>query len=490
MKNILTSSEMKKVDTETIERIGIPGIVLMERAALSVASLIMENEPVTKTVQVIAGVGNNGADGLAICRMLHLKGYNTCTCVIGDINKATKDFKTQLRINENLGISIVEDFADCDIFVDAILGVGLSREVEGKYKDAVEYINNQRAKVYAVDIPSGIDGSTGEVLGVAIKADYTVTFGFHKVGTVLYPGADYCGKVIVSDIGYESWENSDFIKYATREDLKYLPRRINYSYKGNYGKVLIIAGSKEISGAAALSALAAFKTGAGMVRIFTHENNRNILGKLLPEAMINTYTIDKFDIKSLQAAIKWCDVIAVGPGMGTGEAQTEIVNEVLESKIPTVIDADGINTISRHNEIKEKLHDKVILTPHLGEMSRFLAVPAKEIAQDLIKYTRKVNYKYGATVVLKDARTVMANKKGTYINLTGNSGMATAGSGDVLTGIMVALLGTKTDFEKVPALATFLHGVAGDLAAMESSKESMMAGDICNNITKAYNGDF
>ena len=148
--------------------------------------------------------------------------------------------------------------------------------------------------------------------------------------------------------------------YATREDLKYLPRRINYSYKGNYGKVLIIAGSKEISGAAALSALAAFKTGAGMVRIFTHENNRNILGKLLPEAMINTYTIDKFDIKSLQAAIKWCDVIAVGPGMGTGEVQTEIVNEVLESKIPTVIDADGINTISRHNEIKEKLHDKVI----------------------------------------------------------------------------------------------------------------------------------
>lgn len=280
MKNILTSSEMKKVDTETIERIGIPGIVLMERAALSVASLIMENEPVTKTVQVIAGVGNNGADGLAICRMLYLKGYNTCTCVIGDINKATEDFKTQLRINENLGISIVEDFADCDIFVDAIFGVGLSREVEGKYKDAVEYINNQRAKVYAVDIPSGIDGSTGEVLGVAIKADYTVTFGFHKVGTVLYPGADYCGKVIVSDIGYESWENSDFIKYATREDLKYLPRRINYSYKGNYGKVLIIAGSKEISGAAALSALAAFKTGAGMVRIFTHENNRNILGKL------------------------------------------------------------------------------------------------------------------------------------------------------------------------------------------------------------------
>ena len=490
MKNILTSSEMKKVDTETIEKIGIPGIVLMERAALSVASLIMENEPVTKTVQVIAGVGNNGADGLAICRMLHLKGYNTCTCVIGDINKATKDFKTQLRINENLGISIVEDFADCDIFVDAIFGVGLSREVEGKYKDAVEYINNQRAKVYAVDIPSGIDGSTGEVLGVAIKADFTVTFGFHKVGTVLYPGADYCGKVIVSDIGYESWENSDFIKYATREDLKYLPRRINYSYKGNYGKVLIIAGSKEISGAATLSALAAFKTGAGMVRIFTHENNRNILGKLLPEAMINTYTIDKFDIKSLQAAIKWCDVIAVGPGMETGEVQTEIVNEVLESKIPTVIDADGINTISRHNEIKEKLHDKVILTPHLGEMSRFLAVPAKEIAQDLIKYTRKVNYKYGATVVLKDARTVMANKKGTYINLTGNSGMATAGSGDVLTGIMVALLGTKTDFEKVPALATFLHGIAGDLAAMESSKESMMAGDICNNITKAYNGDF
>ena len=418
--------------------------------------------------------------------MLHLNGYSTCICVLGDRNKSSEDFKTQYHIIENLGIQIVSKVQPADIIVDAIFGVGLSREISGKYKDTIEEINNARAKKYAVDIPSGIDADTGKVLGVAVKAHNTVTFGYHKVGTVLYPGADYCGRVTVADIGFAEDLNSDNkIGYIEKKDLGTVPKRKNYSNKGTYGKVLIIAGSRDISGAAVLSALAAFKTGAGMVRVFTHENNRGIIGRLIPEAMVNTYNTDHFDMKSLEACINWCNVIAVGPGMGTGDIQAKIVEKVLDAKLPTVLDADGINTISRRNEIKKKLHNKVIMTPHLGEMSRFMAVSVEEIADELIKYAGIVNYKYGVSVVLKDARTVIVNHNGTYINLTGNSGMATAGSGDVLTGIIAALLGLQTGVDNSAVLGPFIHGLAGDLAAKEYTKESMMAGDIIKKISEA-----
>lgn len=486
MKYILTGKQMKAVDNYTIDNIGIPGIVLMERAALSVASLIMGNETKDKSVLVVCGVGNNGADGLAVCRMLHLNGYSTCFCVLGDISKATDDFKTQYKIIQNLKVESVSEIVPSDVIVDAIFGVGLSREITGEYKNVIEQINNARAKKYAVDVPSGVDADTGKILGAAIKVHRTITFGYHKVGTVLYPGADYCGKVTVADIGFaKDMEADDKIKYMEKQDLDYVPKRKNYSNKGTYGKVLMIAGSKDISGAAVLSALAAFKTGAGIVRVFTHENNREIIGRLIPEVMINTYNTEHFDMKSLEACINWCDVVAVGPGIGTGETQTKIVEKVLDAKLPTVLDADGINTISRKNEIKNKLHKKVIMTPHLGEMSRFMAVTVEKIADNLLKYANMANYKYGISVVLKDARTVIVNNHGTYINLTGNSGMATAGSGDVLTGIIAALLGMKAGLDNAAVLGPYIHGLAGDMAAKKSTKESMMAGDIVKMIAEA-----
>lgn len=485
MRHIFTGKQMKTVDDYTIKNIGIPGIVLMERAALSVASLIMENESKSKSVLVVCGTGNNGADGLAVCRMLHLNGYNTCICVLGDVKKATDEFKIQYKIVNNLGIGITDSVVPADVIVDAVFGVGLSREVAGTYKSAIEQMNQMRANIYSVDIPSGIDADTGKVLGVAVKAQYTVTFGCHKVGTVLYPGADYCGRVTVADIGF-AWQGvlEKTIKHVEKEDLYNIPTRKNYSNKGTYGKVLIIAGSKDISGAAVLSTLAAFKTGAGMVRVFTHENNRNIIGKIIPEAMINTYSTDNFDMKSLEACIHWCNVIAIGPGIGTGELQTKMVEKVLETKLPTVLDADAINTISRRNDIKIKLHKNVIMTPHLGEMSRFMAVSVEEIAANLIKYANQANYQFGVSVVLKDARTVIVNQQGTYINLTGNSGMATAGSGDVLTGIIAALLGIGAGQDKAAVLGPYVHGCAGDVAAQCQTKESMMAGDIIKKIAE------
>lgn len=488
MKNIVTGTDMKKVDSYTIGQIGIPSIALMERAALSVAQKIDDNEKShkkNKTIQVIAGVGNNGADGIAVGRMLYLLGYNICIFVMGDINKASEEFQTQLRIVNNLGIPVVDSVIEADIIIDAVFGVGLSREVTGIYADLISEINKMKNIIYAVDIPSGINADTAEVMGCAIKANYTVTFGSHKVGTVLYPGADYCGKVTVADIGFPEQVydlQTEPLKYATKEDLKLIPKRTNYSNKGTYGKILIVAGSRDISGAAVLCVKAAFRTGAGMVRIFTHENNRDIIAKLLPEAMINTYNTEKFDKKALDACLNWCDLVAVGPGIGTGTIQKMIVEQILDSGIQAVIDADGINNIAADERIKKKLHKKIILTPHLGEMSRLVHKPVKEIAQNLIGCAKETNYKYGADVVLKDARTMIATEEQIYINLTGNSGMATAGSGDVLTGIIAGLIGIGCDFHKASVMGPYIHGLAGDLAAAKVSKTGLMASDIIDEI--------
>lgn len=485
MKNIVSGTDMKKVDNYTITHIGIPSMVLMERAAFSVADFICKNASKDKTVLVVAGTGNNGADGIAVCRMLYLKGYSTCIYILGDINKASDEFKQQLHIAEKLNIPQSNQFIDADIVVDAVFGVGLSRKVEGRYAEIIENINKGKNIVYAVDIPSGINADTGKVCGIAVRANYTVTFGSHKIGTVLYPGADYCGEVIVADIGFpqEAYEKkTETIQYAVAEDLKFVPARPNYSNKGTYGKVLIVAGSRDISGAACLCAAAAFRVGAGLVRVFTHKDNRQVIQKLLPEAMVNTYDTEKFDNKALEACLNWCDVVAVGPGLSTGIIQKKIVEQVLDSRIPAVIDADGINNISEDERLKKKFHRNVIITPHLGEMGRLMNESVKTIADDLIKYARMVNYKYNVNCILKDARTVITTEKQTFINLTGNSGMATAGSGDVLTGIVAGLIGIGVDFDNAAVLAPYIHGVAGDRAAEKTSKAGLMATDIIEEL--------
>lgn len=489
MKNIVTGTDIKKIDDYTIRHIGIPSMVLMERAALSAANLIRENESKKEKVLIVAGVGNNGADGLAIGRILHLWGYHTSIYIAGDIEKASDAFGQQLRIVTNLGIEMIQEYKNQKIVVDALFGVGLSREITGSYEEIIREMNAGKNTIYAVDIPSGVNADDAKVCGVAVRADYTVTFGCHKIGTVLYPGADYCGSTVVADIGYfqETVEqHADAIKYATKEDLNRIPVRPNYSNKGTFGKILLIAGSKEISGAAVLSALAAFRVGAGLVRIFTHENNRETIARLLPEAMINTYHPDRFDKKSLEACLHWCDVVAIGPGIGTGTIQQFMVEQVINSKIPAVIDADGLNNISKDRRLLKKLHKNIIITPHLGEMSRLMNVSAKEIAENLIQYARAISYQYHVNCILKDARTVIATERETYINLTGNSGMATAGSGDVLTGIVAGFIGIGVAFDKVAVLAPYIHGMAGDMAAKKVSKQSMMATDIIEELKSFF----
>lgn len=491
MNYVVTGTDMKKVDNYTINTIGIPSLVLMERAALSVTETVCQKESKDKNILVVAGVGNNGADGVAIGRMLHLKGYNVSLYIVGNVEKASDEFKYQLKIANNIRINMVDSYIKSDVVIDSIFGIGLTRDVEGIYAETIEKINQGRNVVYAVDIPSGVNADNGKICGSAIKANYTVAFGSYKIGNVLYPGAEYCGKVIAADIGFPltAYEQLDEpIKTASVEDFEFIPPRPNYSNKGTYGKVLIIAGSDDISGAAVLCANAAFRVGAGLVRVFTAKANRQIIQRLLPEAMVNTYDINNFDMKSLEACLKWCDVVAIGPGLGVGNTQKKMIEKVLEFDLSTVIDADGINNISEDDELKNRLHKNVVITPHLAEVSRFLKIPVETIAADLIKYSREINYKYNINCILKDARTVITTQKETFINLSGNCGMATAGSGDVLTGVVAALIGIGVDFDNATVLAPYIHGLAGDIAAEKVSKTSMMARDIIDGINSLFKG--
>lgn len=489
MKYIVSGSEMKKVDEYAIKHLGIPSMVLMERAALCVVDLILQNETKEKSVLVVSGVGNNGADGLAIARMLFLKGYDVTIYVCGQKSKASEDFLKQLDIVKKLNIKIVREFVNSDIIVDAIFGVGLSRNVIGLQAKAINLINDARATVYSVDIPSGISSDSGEIFQTAVKADYTVTVGCQKIGTSMYPGADFSGEVVVGDIGYPD-EAYDSVKKIARcidnYDLSLIPARPNYSHKGSFGKVLVIAGNSEMSGAAAMCAMAAYRVGAGLVRVFTAKENREAISKLLPEAIINTYDSENFDPKSLEASVNWADVIAIGPGLGVGENERIMVECALDSSKPCVVDADGINNIANDTRLFNKLHKEVVLTPHLGEMSNLIGKSVEDIRKDVFIIAKDFNVKNGANLVLKDARTVIASGDDLFVNMTGNNGMATAGSGDVLTGIIVGLLGVGVDFNAACVLGPYIHGVAGDRAVEKISKTSLMATDIINELARLF----
>ncbi|MCR5736765.1 MAG: NAD(P)H-hydrate dehydratase [Eubacterium sp.] len=484
MKTIVSGTDMKKVDQHTIQEVGIPSLVLMERAAYSVFQVIKENEKKNESIMVVASVGNNGADGLAIGRMLFLDGYNICIYVLGNVEKASEEFQTQWKICKKLNVPFVKQMKNVDVIVDAVFGVGLSRDVSGEFAKVIEEINQSKARVYAVDIPSGIDADNGTVRGVAVKANATITFGSQKIGTVMYPGADYCGKVMVADIGFpkNAYDAVEKKYYLEENDLRRIPKRPNYSNKGTFGKILVIAGSRDIAGAAYLCAKAAFRCGAGMLRILTAKENKEFLNRMLPEAMVNVYDTKLFDAQIVKSALHWSDVVVVGPGIDVGIIQEEILGMVLDSKLPTVVDADGINLMAENERLKDKLHKEVILTPHLAEMSRFSKKSIPEISNHLLETAKWATKEFGVACVLKDARTVISTEELVAVNLSGNNGMATAGSGDVLAGILAGLIGLGVPVRDAAVLAPYVHGLAGEIAAEKHGKSGMMAGDIIESM--------
>lgn len=498
MRTLLTGRKMKAVDSYTIHETGIPSLVLMERAALAAADCVLkaqEKSAVKKTVWALCGMGNNGADAVAAARIVYLKGHSAVIFLAGSEEKATEELKLQLSIARKLGIPVKnwvhmkEDPETCGVFLDGLFGVGLSREIQGEYRQCLDLADelfgkNKKQKPWciAVDIPSGIHSGTGAVMGAALKADETVTFGWEKIGTAVYPGKSYAGKVTVADIGFPEEalraepkeEDPICMAYACEPtDLLLIPERKAYSNKGTFGRVLIAAGSETMSGAAYLSALGAYRAGAGLVKILTVEENRQILQTLLPEAIIFSYRPQELlegreDFKErIEAEMNWADVVVLGPGLGSESYVEYLVEDILTSAfVPVIIDADGLNAIASHPYLTSYYTENIVITPHLGEMARLTGQKIEEIQEDLLAAAFSYASHYGITCVLKDAASVTAGKEGTlYINTSGTSAMAKAGSGDVLTGILAGLMALGMEEEKAAVLGVYIHGLAGEKAA-------------------------
>ncbi|MCC8149916.1 MAG: NAD(P)H-hydrate dehydratase, partial [Lachnospiraceae bacterium] len=353
--------------------------------------------------------------------------------------------------------------------------------------DVVAWMNEKQGWKVAVDIASGISADDGRIMGIAFRADFTATFGFAKIGQLLYPGASMTGKLAVEDIGIDGKSllgEEPAVRRPEESDLALLPKRSDDSNKGSYGKVLIFAGSRNMAGAAVFSARAACRTGAGLVKVATDEANREIIQTLVPEAVLTTYDTGTDMCAFVKEQIGWADAVVLGPGIGRTAGAEQMVQSVLmEARVPCLLDADALNILAEHPEWFRQARADLVLTPHLGEMSRLCRKPVAEIKGSLLETAGTYAARYGGTVVLKDVRTVTACQNGRfYINTTGNHGMATAGSGDVLTGIIGALLGQAVSSDKAAFLGVMIHGMAGDAAARKVGRTSLTASDLIEGI--------
>lgn len=498
MRYLVTGEQMKEIDRYTIDTIGIPSLVLMERAAGAVAREAEKLAGKDEAIWAVCGTGNNGADAVAAARMLALKGYSVTIIIVGNMEKGTREFHTQRMIAGNLNLSVVEwrDFIPgrCSLIIDGVFGVGLAREVEGEYREVLEGLGERKgAKVIAVDIPSGIDSTTGQIMGTALKADVTVTFGWEKLGSILYPGREYCGKTIVEDIGFPPaslQKTEPFAWTFGEEDLSGLPKRPAYSNKGTFGKVLLAAGSRGMGGAAYLAALAAFRMGAGLVKILTVEENRTVLQQLLPEAIITVYDPreaggDEWE-KRMERECAWADVIVLGPGLGQEPYVKSLVRSVLTSAyVPIVIDADGLNAIAANPDLEQYYTENIVITPHLGEMARLTGREIQDIQSSIVSTALDYSRRKGIVCVLKDAATVAANREGQcYVNTSGNSCMAKAGSGDVLSGAIAGLLAQGMEPFEGAVMGVFVHGLAGDKYRKDHSAGEMLGRELAHTLGK------
>ena len=478
METILTARQMQAGDRYTIDELLIPSAVLMERASCAIAD--------RAEAALRSGACRNS-------RILAERGITADLLFAGDPEHRSKDNRKQTESALRCGIRILQDadFSAYGLIVDALFGIGLTRQVEGVFAEAIGRINRSGAYVIAADIPSGLDADTGRVLGCAVRADETVTMQFRKPGQLLLKGREYCGTLTAAGIGIRKKpvKEAPELYALTREDLKqFLPPRIPDGNKGTCGKLLVAAGSEEMAGAAFFAAKAALLSGCGMVKILTHERNRGVLLSLLPEAMLRTYSSDQEAAEALREELSWCDAAAAGPGLGTSGRTRALVRILLEGGLPLVLDADAVNVLEGPQELKKQVQGPVFLTPHPGEAARFASCTVPEIREHLTERGLALAEETGAVFVMKDACTCTAFPDGSaFLNTSGNDGMGTAGSGDVLTGILGGLLarfagGKLPGCRMAGPLAVYLHGLAGDQAARELGRSSVTASAVLAGI--------
>lgn len=505
---IVTASEMARLDRKTIEEIGIPGIVLMENAGRGAAAFYQEVIPdlVERRIGIVAGSGNNGGDGFVLARLFHEQGANVRVVCLRPPEKLQGDALTNFQILPKLAVQVFvwdqnADFdsqlkwiKEADVIIDAILGTGLNSEVRGLYRDIIEAINQMQKQVLAVDVPSGLDATTGKILGTAIRAKATATFGLPKIGQLVEPGEEYVGELKVVDIGIPASvvESSNIQRWWLQEEYLsgWLTPRNASTHKGHAGHVAVLAGSLGKTGAATLICESAAHVGAGLVTLFIPASLNPIVEVKLTEAM--TYPIAETSEQTpAQAALpeilsflQGRQALAMGPGISLHPETQELVKSLLlKAPCPMVLDADALTAVADHRDLFMEAGQPLVLTPHPGEMARLIHGTTQDVQQNRLDIAAEFSRKYGVTLVLKGHRTVIAAPDGRLaINSSGNPAMASGGMGDTLTGMIAGFLGQGLEPFRAACLGVFVHGAAADRRIAKVVSRGLLASQILDEI--------
>ena len=504
---VSTVEEMRAMDRYAIEKLGIAEEILMENAGQAAASVLAREIGIRdRRFMIFCGAGNNGGDGFVVARKIHADGGDARVFILGNAGKFKGAAAANLKILEHLPVQIQAlesakrirtDLLHSHGVVDAIFGTGLDRDVGGLHREVIERINEGGRKVLSLDIPSGVNGDTGAVMGCAVQADWTVAFGLPKAGNLLYPGHARCGRLFVCHISFPpSLRDRDDLRIRISRPLS-LPARNPDGHKGTMGQTLFVAGASGYFGAPCLSALSFLKAGGGYSRLAAPRSMVPFLAQggsevvFIPQQETASGSIALKNKAGLLALAEKMDMVVIGPGLSLDGETQELVCELVKAvRKPVLIDGDGITAVAENPEIVRKRKAPTILTPHAGEMSRLAGQPAAEINRNRIPVLQAVAGDLGAIVVLKGAHSLIGLPDGrVFINLTGNSGMATAGSGDVLTGAIAAMSGLGLPPDEAARKGVFLHGFAGDLAAAEKGEDGITARDILEFLPRAVKLD-
>jgi len=512
---VATAEQMQEIDRKAIGTFGIPGIVLMENAGRGAAEILCSAFPDMhrRRIAIVAGKGNNGGDGFVMGRHLLNRSLSVKILLLSHPEALQGDAKTNFEIFSRMKGEVIsspgpdhfeklkKDLQGADILVDAIFGTGLNSEVKGFHREVIEHLNSLRKPIVAVDIPSGLDANTGRPLGTAIRAFLTVTFGLPKVGHLIAPGPDYTGELRVVDIGIpgnlveEEKIQTHLLEEQEIRNWLSLPRDRN-THKGDYGHLLVIAGSVGKTGAAAMACEAALRMGAGLVTLGIPESLNPIMEVKLTEAMTEPLpeTSEKtLGLRAFNPILRLSEnkrALIIGPGIGTVKETQSLVIKLLRTlDLPIILDADGLTALSSWTGTFPTARQPLILTPHPGEMARLRHSTVKEVQEDRIGVARQFSQSRRVFLVLKGYRTLITTPEGeSFINPTGNPGMASGGTGDVLTGMIGGLVCQGLDILRSLQAAVYLHGLAGDRVAEEKGERSLVAMDMVKAIPGVLQG--
>ena len=495
--------EMKNMDIDAIRQYGINDNLLMENAGLAVYQAIAKHFMIKDSLFLIfCGTGNNGGDGLVLARKLLSNGANVKVCLLGEPEKYQNAARDNWHIIQKLKLPVfikpkIEEINSIiqpnQIIIDAIFGTGLTRDIDGYYSKVIQLINQKSNQVISIDIPSGIDGNTGTVQGIAIQANYTITFGLPKIGNMLYPGYEYSGQLYVSHI---SFPPDLYCKKELKIQIntpKIFPPRCTDGHKGTFGNALFISGARNYYGAPYFSSLSFLKSGGGYSRLAAPASIIPCISTSAPEVVflpLEETAMGGISLNNFDKLLEWSnkmDIVVIGPGISLEKETQELVrNLIAKIKKPIVIDGDGLTALTLNTSILKNRKHATILTPHIAEMSRLIAQQIEKIKKNPINIIQEFAEHFDVTVTLKGAHTIIGLPDGNiFINMTGNSGMATAGSGDVLTGVIAAMFCLGLPAESAARQGVLIHGFAGDLAARGKGEDGITANDILETLPEA-----